>query len=118
MTGPAKSTVPVEGIYDNVSQVLINTTEDKLRLVITEFVQAHDRSWRSVAPPLGIIVTLVAAILTSTPDEQWLSWWYSVYGGGTFAAGFWLIRTLWEAFRSRDKSMSIEDLVERIKGDL
>ena len=112
------SNVPVEGIHKNISQVVIITTEDKLKNILNEYTYTqHDsKSWIA---PLGIFLTLVGTLTTSTPNDFLLpkEFWHPVYGGAAIAAFIWLIVSGHKAWRAWKKSTSVEDIVERIKND-
>lgn len=109
--------VPVESIYTNVSQVVITTTEDKLKNVLNEYDYQHDsKSWIAV---LGIFLTLVGTLITSTPNDFLLSQesWRYVYVAGIGAAFFRLLFSAPKAWRAWRNPVSVADIVERIKND-
>ena len=60
--------VPIKSIHSNVAQVVIHTTEDKLKNILNEYTYTqHDsKSWIA---PLGIFLTLVGTLTTSTPND-------------------------------------------------
>lgn len=109
--------VPVESIYTNVSQVVITTTEDKLKNVLNEYDYQHDsKSWIAV---LGIFLTLVGTLITSTPNDFLLSQesWRYVYVAGIGAAFFRFLVSAPKAWRAWRNPVSVADIVERIKND-
>ena len=110
--------VPIKSIHSNVAQVVIHTTEDKLKNILNEYTYTqHDsKSWIA---PLGIFLTLVGTLTTSTPNDFLLpkEFWHPVYGGAAIAAFIWLIVSGHKAWRAWKKSTSVEDIVERIKND-
>ena len=111
------SNVPVEGIHKNISQVVIITTEDKLKNILNKYTytQQDSKSWIA---PLGIFLTLVGTLTTSTPNDFLLpkEFWHQVYGGAAVAAFIWLLVSGRKAWRAR-KSMSVENIIERIKNN-
>ena len=110
--------VPIKSIHSNVAQVVIHTTEDKLKNILNEYTytQQDSKSWIA---PLGIFFTLVGTLTTITPNDFLLpkEFWQQVYGGAAVAAFIWLIVSGHKAWRAWRKPMSIADIVERIKND-
>ena len=106
------SNVPVEGIHKNTSQVVIITTEDKLKNILNEYTYTqHDsKSWIA---PLGILLTLVGTLITGTPKE----FWRYIYAAGIGASLLWLLFSAPKAWRAWKKSMSVEDIIVRIKNN-
>ena len=110
--------VPIKSTHNNVAQVVITTTEDKLKIILYEYkdTQIDSKSW---VAPLGILIALVTTLTTSIPNDFLIpqEHWKSVYVTGALIALFFLIRSgikSWQAWRN---PMSIEDIVERIKND-
>jgi len=66
----------VSDVYVRTSQVIIQTTEDKLRLCLTENCQKMEKR-RSWAAPFGIFATILFTLVTSNfkdfalPAETW-----------------------------------------------
>ena len=112
------SNVPVEGIHKNINQVVIITTEDKLKNILNEYTCTQQKS-KSWIAPLGIFLTLVGTLTTSIPNDFLLpkEFWHQVYGGAAVAAGIWLLVSCYKAWRAWKKSMSVEDIIERIKSN-
>ncbi len=110
--------VPIKKIHSSVAQVVIITTEDKLKIILNEYkdTQIDSKSWIA---PLGIFLTLVGTLTTSTPNDFWLpkEFWHPVYGGAAVAAGIWLLVSGHKAWRAWRKPLSVADIVERIKND-
>ncbi len=108
--------VPVRRIHKNVDQVIILTTEDKLKNILHEYNRLlEDRKpWVAV---LGVFLTLITTLVTSTPDESLLSEerWKAIFGGSAVAAFFWLVSSVWKSFQAWRKWTDIDDIVERIK---
>lgn len=111
-----ESTVPVASIHKNVSQVVIWTTEDKLKNILHEYnrILEDRKPWVAI---LSVFLTLIATLATSTPDESLLSkeTWQIVFGGTTVVVFFWFVSSAWKSFLAWRKAMSIDDIVKRIK---
>ena len=110
--------VPISRIHNNVDQVVIKITEDKLKNILNEYNYAlHDsKSWIA---PLGIFLTLLGTLITSTPKDLLLpkEYWVPLYGGTAVAAGIWLLVSCYKAWQARKKSMSVEYIIARIKNN-
>lgn len=105
--------VSVTEIHQNTSQTLIETTEDKLRLALLDHlakVESRNR-WHV---PLGVLAGLVPVFLTSdfkqVANISKDSWQGAFLVLLVMNIG-WLIWTIKDA----TKSVSVEELVERIK---
>ncbi len=109
-------TVPVASIHENLSQVVIMTTEDKLRNIFYEYdaTLQNKRPWVAV---LSVFLTLVATLITSEPSDFLLpkESWQTAFGGGAVAAFFWLASSVRSALVAWRKPMSVEDFVQRVK---
>ena len=110
--------VPIKSIHSNVAQVFIEITEDKLKIILNEYkdTQIDSKSW---VAPLGIFIALVTTLTTSTSNDFLLpkEYWGSVYVGGALIAFFFLIRSCIKAWQARKNQMSVEDILEQIKGN-
>ena len=110
--------VPVSRIHNNVSQVIITTTEDKMKIILNEYqdTQINSKYW---ATPLGIFITLITTLTTSTSNNFLLpkAYWESVYVTGVLIALFFLIRSGIKSWKAWRKPMSIEDVIDRIKNE-
>ena len=105
--------VIVSSIHTNTEQTLIQITEDKLRLtLITHLDKVNSKSrWQF---PLGVLLALVPAILTSDfKDFAWIdkATWRAFFMLAAVGATGWLIFGLHRAFGSA----TLDDLVEKIK---
>jgi hypothetical protein len=104
--------VNVSDVHINVSQNLIITTEDKLRLCLSEHLKRMERK-NSWITPLGILIAILVTLVTSTFKDVGLSadTWRAIFIiAGVLSLG-WLIWSIKEAW----KSEKIEDIVEELK---
>ena len=111
-----KYNVPIDKIHTNVSQVLITTTEDKLKIILMEYqnTQINSKSW---VAPMGIFFTLLTTLVTSTPKDFLIPKenWVSMYVLGSIIALGFLVYSIIKSAKARKKRMSIDVLVEQIK---
>ena len=103
-------------IHKNLSQDVIMTTQDKLRLALIEHreVLASRREWVSAASlALSLITTLT---LTSFQPRLGLpaSTWQAIYAVAFVAALFWLISALVRLYRNHNKG-DVDYLIKQIK---
>lgn len=105
-------TVEVTNIHSNLSQEIIKITTDKLKLILKDYLQSMERKKEWIAP-LGIVITLVVVLSTTTFKEAYLSadTWKAIFIISLILSSGWLLKSLWYAF----KSPSVEQIVERIK---
>jgi hypothetical protein len=103
-------------IHKNLTQDVIMTTQDKLRLALIEHrdVLASRREWVSAATlSLSLLTTLT---LTQFQDRLGLSadTWRALYALSFMAAVFWLGSALLRLYRNRHRS-DIDYLIKQIK---
>jgi hypothetical protein len=105
--------VQTSRVHLNLSQDVIITTEDKLRLCLGTQVEAfkHKQAWIA---PVSLFVTLLIVFATSTFKEFILpaATWQAVFVICTIAAAIWSIFAVIKAIGSRRK---LDDLVNDIK---
>ncbi|RRV24616.1 hypothetical protein EGJ22_00845 [Pseudomonas sp. p99-361] len=102
------------GVSQNTDTHLINVTEDKLRLIIISHHQRILKS-RDWVAPLGVFISLVAALLTADFKEflkvDGVYWRYAFMCCA--AVSFWLtLSSLWARFSS--KVMTVKDVVDTV----
>lgn len=112
-TAPFEKLVNVSDIHLNVSQKMIITTEDKVRLCLLEHLNQIGRKGSWIAP-LGIFIAIVTTLVTSSFKEKVLllsaDTWRAIFvimGVLSFA---WLIYASIRALRSKKI-----DFVEELK---
>lgn len=107
------TTVPVTYIHNNVDQVVIRITEDKLRLILGGFERDVQERGSWIAP-LGICLTVVLALTTGTANDVLpTGWWLPVHGTAGLCALVWLVQALVK--RNWRRKPSINAVVESIK---
>lgn len=110
----ASQLVNVERVHINVSQEVIITTEDKVRLCLSEHLKRMEKK-RGWIAPLGILMAIVLTLVTTTFKEFGLSaaTWQAIFIVGAVLSGVWLVWSIREAQRSQ----KIEDIVAELKKD-
>ena len=101
-------------VYQNVSQKFIITTEDKLRLCLSEHLKQLEKK-RSWVAPLGILITIIVTLVTSNFKKVGLdaATWQAIFIiAGLIALG-WFIYSVKEAWQSE----KIEDIIDELKKD-
>lgn len=105
--------ITVSAIHTNTELTLIQITEDKLRLVLIEHLNALEskRRWHV---PLGVLLALVPVFLTSDFKDVWSiekTTWKAFFMFTSLGATCWLGYTIRWAFGS----VTLDELVQRIK---
>lgn len=102
-------------IHKNISQNIVVTTEDKIRLCLIKYKESLDAHKEWVAPAsvlIALITTLIAADF-----KQFLSLssevWKSLFIFGSILCGYLLIRA-WKK-SSKYKGNNIESIIEDLK---
>jgi hypothetical protein len=104
--------VDVKSVNFNVSQDLIVTTEDKVSLCLKEHLEYVEKK-RAWVTPLGIFLTIIATLVTTTFKDVGLSadTWQAIFIIiGVLSFG-WFISA---AYKSR-KARTIEDIIKKLK---
>jgi len=100
------------GLYVNLNQELIVTTEDKLRLCLNEHLGLMEqrREWYT---PAGIFVALIATLSTASFHDFIVSkdTWSAIFIVAAVLCLLWLGRSL----RRLYQSPSVEDVVGQLK---
>lgn len=102
------------GVSQNTDTHLISVTEDKLRLII---INHHGRILKSRdwVAPLGVFISLVAALLTADFKEfigvAGIYWRY-VFMCGAAISGYLTISSLWVRWSS--KAMTVKEVVDTV----
>ena len=101
-------------IYRNLEQVVIVTTEDKLRLCLYKAIDNLDakREWLT---PVALLVTLVLTLTTAEFKDQFTipaATWEAFFLLLTVASFIWTGVALWKASKVK---VSVESIVSEIK---
>jgi threonine/homoserine/homoserine lactone efflux protein len=98
----------------NVKQALIITTEDRVRIHLSNHLSKVEKRKGWIAPSgilLSIIVTLITAKFKDGSIIFSASTWEAIFVIAGILCFGWLIYAGWQAW----KSESIDDLIERLK---
>lgn len=107
-----KSLLTVSDVHLNVSQELIVTTEDKIKLCLSEHLKKVEKR-KSWIAPLGILITVVITLCTATFKTLYLeaSTWNAIFVLTGIISFIWFIVSFIGACRSLD----LEDVVGKLK---
>lgn len=107
--------VSVDRVSFNISQVVIVTTEDKLKIILTNYKKNVSKSKDWVAP-LSLLIAIIATLVTAKfnnvifPEDTWRA----IFLISSFASFIWLLMAL--VFQRN--TISIDKLIEEIKEDM
>ena len=106
--------VSVERVSLNLSQSVIVTTEDKLRLRLQAHLSAAEKTKDWIAP-FFLLVSLSLALLSADFKDLLFSasTWKAFFIIAAILSAVWLAFTLRQAFHSR----SLDSLIEEIKSE-
>jgi hypothetical protein len=104
--------------HDNITQVYIRTTEDKLRNHLRDFKDGQSiiTKW---SIPLGLVISLGATLLTTTFTDKFdrpASFWEALFTFAFMASAFWLVVSIIKSVCCSSKA-SIEHLIKKIKNE-
>ena len=103
--------------YTNIAQEFIHTTSDKIKLCLIENqdVLKAKIGWIT---PLGILIALVAALVTADFKKTFLGLkpevWESMFIISSILCFLWLIYALRRSYKFRGKG-GIEDVIKKLK---
>ena len=104
--------VPVETIHGNLTQNLIQITEDKLNLILHQHISQIEtkNSWQT---PLTLLIALITTLSTTKFTDAGLeaATWKAIFVIATVASVVWLLIS----FQKLVKAVSISDLIDKIK---
>jgi hypothetical protein len=108
----ASQLVNVAEVHLNVSQELIITTEDKVRICLSEHLKRMEKKHGWIAP-LGIFIAIVVTFVTSTFKDIGLdaATWRAIFILAGIISFGWLVWSVKEAWRSE----KLEDIVGELK---
>ena len=102
----------VSDMYIRTSQVIIQTTEDKLRLCLTENCRKMEKR-KSWVAPFSIFITILFTLLTTDFKNFGLpaQTWQAIFTITALISLVWLARSLYKV----RKSVKIEDIIQELK---
>lgn len=104
--------VNVSEVHLNVDQEVIITTEDKIRICLSDYMKKMEKK-RGWITPLAIFITIIIAFSTSTFKDIGLdaSTWRAIFIIAGIISFGWLILSVREA----KQSIKLEDIVSELK---
>jgi len=108
----ASQLVNISEVHLNVSQEVIITTEDKIRICLSEHLKRMEKK-RGWIAPLGIIATIAVTLVTSTFKDIGLDapTWRAIFIIAGIISFGWLVWSIKDAW----KSVKLEDIVGEFK---
>jgi uncharacterized membrane protein YqjE len=108
----SRKTVEVKAVHTNLQQEVIQITEDKLRLVLSNYLTALEQR-KSWIAPLGLLLTIIVVFSTSTFKDAYFkaSTWEAFFLMGGFLTCIWLILSVIKAVNTK----KIDDVLTEIK---
>ena len=103
----------IKKVHTNVSQELIQVTEDKLQLILVQhsFSLTKREAW---IPPLSLLIPILTTLMTARFENYIFPavLWQAIYIVASIISGFWLLKVL--IYRPRKKTVG--EIVNEIKG--
>ena len=107
-------TIPVEEVNMNLSQKVIVTTEDKIRLCLEKYLKDLENKKEWIIPA-SILITILAVLITADFKNLLFNreFWQALFVLAGIICFIWLIYSLYIRMKSKD----IQDIVDEIKLD-
>ena len=105
--------------HDNISQVYIRTTEDKLRNILRDFKDAYSTKYSWTAP-LGLFISFLVTNLTATFSDKFgctKACWEALFMFTCIGSLIWFLISAWKAVLKRNET-KITHLINRIKNSV
>ncbi len=104
--------ITVSNVSLNVDQGIIITTEDKMRIFLSERLKRMEKKMGWLTP-LGIFVTIIVALVTSTFKDIGLdsATWHAIFIITGIISFGWLVFSIKEAWQSE----GLEDIIDELK---
>ena len=102
--------------HENLTQIVITTTEDKLKNQLHDFKSAHAKV-RGWGLPLGLFVSILSALLTATFREAFgkpAAFWEAAFNIACIVAFVWTVVAIIQALCCL-RAASIDTLIMKIK---
>lgn len=113
-TGSIENLIKVYKVHLNLSQEVIITTEDKIKLRLSEHLKRMEKR-KSWIAPLGILLAITVTLVTSSFKDVGLNsaTWKAIFIiTGVISFG-WLMYSVWEACHSK----KMIDIISELKKD-
>jgi hypothetical protein len=112
--GSIEGLVHVSEVHMNVSQELIVTTEDKIRLSLNEHLKKMEKK-KGWITPLGMLISFTLILITAGFKDTGLdaATWKAVFIIADVIAFGWLVYAIKESL----SSVKIEDIIDELKKD-
>lgn len=109
-----RKTVEVKAVHSNLHQEVIQITEDKLRLVLSDHLAVIEQK-KSWIAPLGIFLTLILVFVTAEFKKFYFSpsTWEAFFLMATLLTLLWLCKSAYIALNAK----TIDDVVSCIKNE-
>lgn len=106
--------VSVESVTFNLSQAVVVTTEDKLKLCLQRHLSEVEKS-RDWVAPFSLLISLILALITTEFKDFVLpkATWSAVFIISAILSGLWFLFVVKNAFTRR----TVESLISEIKAD-
>lgn len=107
--------VEISQVFKNTSQEIIETTTDKLKLILIEYLARieDNKAWQM---PLSLLITILLVFCTADFKEAFklkADFWKAIFLIGAVASAVWFMACL----MNRSKSISIDGVIEKIKNN-
>ena len=102
----------VSDVHSNLASDIIRITEDKVRNCLTDY-ERNRKSRNAWNTPFGILFTIGSVLITADFKNLLLppNYWFAIFAVSGIGCLIWLIQVL----ISREKSMTIDDLINKMK---
>lgn len=111
--GSSKDLETVSELYlTSLPQDVITTTEDKVRLTLSEYLKKMEKK-RGWLTPLGLIISVTLTLMMSGFKDWGLSadTWKAIFIIGDIASFIWFVYAVIESFRS----VKLDDVIVELK---
>jgi hypothetical protein len=103
--------------YKNIGQEIIITTSKNIKLCLLQNKEVL-RSKVSWITPLGILIALLAALVTADFNKKFLGIkpeiWETLFIMSSIVCFIWLMRDLWRGYKNKDKG-DIDHVIQELK---
>lgn len=112
--GPLENLVKVSEVHLNVSQEVIITTEDKVRLCLRDHMELLSKKGRWITP-VSLFLTLLLVFATTNFHDKFIfsaSTWQAVFVICLAITFIWSLTSIFSALKAKK---TIDDLIDEIK---